>query len=218
LAAPILALFALAITWPALAASIPQKVHTAEELKDLSGLGIPRTFVKGEHVRLYFTNDSELFAFKTHWSKRRLDGRGYGYYTAELRFDKTPPKVPETAKQWREATVLGHEEWLKLSRAVAESLTTRATLRACYFQFGNSEGILYRDETNKLFSVKLQSNLPMSRLSDGSTATSLRPLSPACWKQTRGPLGRTRICSCSSNRAEGRPRALCCLISRITRA
>jgi cardiolipin synthase len=165
-AASILVLFVVAIAWPAAAASIPQRVRTAEELKELGRLGMPRTFVKGEHVRVYFTNESELSAFEAHWSKRRLDGRGYGYYTADLRFDKTPPKIPEKAKQWREATVLGHEEWLKLSRAVAESLTPAQPWRACYFQFGKSEGILYRDETNKLFSVPLReqpSNVSIER-------------------------------------------------------
>jgi len=140
----------------AFSASLPQKVHTTEELRDLGQLGMPRAFVKGESVRLYYTNDSRLIAFVAHWSKVRLDGRGYSYYGADLRLEKNPPKIPQRGSHWREATVLDHDEWLDLSRAVATFLTPAEPWQATYFQFGNSEGILYRDQTNKLYSVPVR--------------------------------------------------------------
>ena len=141
---------------PADAATANQKVRAAEQLKEAADLAAPLAFVKGDNVHLYFTNETPWVVFKAGWKKTRLEGRDYTYYAAELKTDSARPPLPETKSHWREATVLGRAQWLELSRSTAESLTPSEPWQGCYFQFANSEGVLYRDATGRVHSVRFE--------------------------------------------------------------
>ena len=135
---------------------LARRTHTLEELKEAVRLGPPRAFVKGNNVRLYFTNATHPLVFKTDWAKARLDGRAYTYYLAHLGLDSGLLKIPDIKSHWREARVFGGNEWLELAREAAETVTPQEPFRGCYIQFDNTEHVLYRDAEGRIQTTELK--------------------------------------------------------------
>ena len=135
---------------------LARRTHTLEELKEAVRLGPPRAFVKGNNVRLYFTNTSHQLVFKTDWAKARMDGRAYTYYLAHLALDSGLMKIPDAKSHWREARVFGGDEWLNLAREMAENLTPQEPGQGCYIQFDNTEHVLYRDAAGRIQTTEVK--------------------------------------------------------------
>lgn len=151
---------ALLLAPAASAATLKGKLRTTEELEIAKGLPAPRAFVKGENVRLFYTNDGTLFMFKAAWKKARLEGRGYVYYTAQLRSDPSPAPLPHGHTAWREARVVDRPTWTQLASEAADQLAPKTPGHGIYFQTLGSEGILYRDASNRVHAARFHDRPP----------------------------------------------------------
>ena len=156
--AVLLAVTTLVFAWliPAVAAPSRQKARTAEELEEAREFAAPRAFAKGEGVRIYYTNASGRVVFQATWKKSLIKGRGYTYHSAELKFDRTPPRVPKPDSSWREAAVIGRDTWTRLAAEAAQELTPKAPGHGIYVQTLATESVLFRDPTGVIRSMPFE--------------------------------------------------------------
>lgn len=141
------ALFALAFPVPQVHAATDRQVQTVEQLRAVFRQGgfVPRAFIKGDQLRLYFTNAQQRLMFKADWDRTRLRTEGFSSHRAELKFDSSPPALPAPEQKWREAKVLAYDEWQRFARSAAEALTPREAGHGLYLQYALGERVLFRD-------------------------------------------------------------------------
>jgi phosphatidylserine/phosphatidylglycerophosphate/cardiolipin synthase-like enzyme len=143
--ATLLVLLASTIALPA--APSRQKARTAAELEEAKEFATPRAFAKGDNVRIYYTNETGRVVFVADWKKSAIQGRRYAYNNAELKFDRTPPKLPKPDGSWREAVVVGRGVWTRFATEAAGRLTPAIPGHGIYVQTLATESVLYRDAT-----------------------------------------------------------------------
>ena len=133
---------------PARSAARTTKQQSLDEWRSLTSPAAPRprVFVKGEDVRFYFADGTNVVAFNAHWSRLRVPTDRYRANSALLRWDPKLFKVPEGQHSWREATVIAGEEWRQLTTNLLGELTPQAPLRAAYYQAFLADRVLYRGE------------------------------------------------------------------------
>lgn len=144
-------LLSLAIAFPA--APSPKKARTAAELEEAKEFAEPRAFAKGDNVRIYYTNQTGRVVFVADWKKSTIQGRRYAYKTAELKFDRTPPKLPKPDGSWREAVVVGRSVWTRFASEAAGRFTPATPGQGIYVQTLATESVLYRDATGAVKSA-----------------------------------------------------------------
>ncbi len=105
----------------------------------------PRVFVKGDLIYFYFTNEADVAGFKAEWKRARVPTEGYKVNTALLRWDQRLPKLPESHRSWREATVIAGADWRQLATNLLTGLTPRLPSHAAYYQAFLADRVLYRD-------------------------------------------------------------------------
>ncbi len=138
------------------AATLKARTRTKEELEFTRSLATPRAFLKGNDARLYYTNEGGAFVFNADWKKAPLEGRGYVYYTAQLRYDPTPPRLPQGRTAWHEATVVDQQTWAQLASQAAEHLSPQTPGHGTYFQTLGSEGVVYRDASGQVHATRFR--------------------------------------------------------------
>jgi hypothetical protein len=97
----------------AFAASATAKQRSLDEWRALTSPSAPapRVFVKGDNIRFYFQDQTNVVGFRADWSRLRVPTAGYKINSALLRLDARPPRIPEDARRWHEATVIANREW-----------------------------------------------------------------------------------------------------------
>ncbi len=135
------------------AATSLQKVRTAAELEEAKEFATPRAFAKGDNVRIYYTNATGRVVFVADWKKSLIKGRGYAYQTAELKFDRTPPKLPKPEGSWREAVVVPRSTWTHFATEAAEQFTPKVPGHGIYVQTLATESVLFREATGAIKSA-----------------------------------------------------------------
>jgi cardiolipin synthase len=147
------------------AAVTPAETRAAAKLDLARQLAQPRAFVKGDNVRLYYTNDARLVTFVADWAPSHLQSRGFRYYHATLKLDRTPPNLPRPDSAWREAVVLNRAARSELAEAARRELAPAQPNTGIYFQTFLSEGVIYRDAAGGIKSV------PFTQKPDGLELT-----------------------------------------------
>ncbi len=123
------------------------RVQTLEQLQAALREGgfVPCAFIKGDELRLYFTNVDQRLMFKADWDRTRLRTHDFSSHQAELKFDASPPAVPTPAQEWRDAKVLAHGEWQSFARSAVEALAPSRAGHGVYLQYALGELVLFRD-------------------------------------------------------------------------
>jgi cardiolipin synthase len=108
---------------------------------------VPRVFVKGDHVRFYFTAEGGVEAFDGHWTRLRVPTGRYKVSSALVRWDQKLSRVPEHEHEhgWREATVIASTEWRQLATNIITVLTPKTPDHGAFYQAFLSDRLLYRD-------------------------------------------------------------------------
>jgi phosphatidylserine/phosphatidylglycerophosphate/cardiolipin synthase-like enzyme len=119
----------------------------------------PRVFVKGDHVRFYFSDESGVEVFNSHWTRFRVPTGKYKVSSALLRWDQRLSRVPEHERGWREATVIAGAEWRQLATNLIGALTPAKPAHGVFYQAFLSDRLLYRD-TQGVARVVLASEHP----------------------------------------------------------
>ncbi len=142
-----LALLALALVGAELHASPSRRVQTVEQLHAaLQDTHLaPRVLVKGDQVRLYFTNFGPPVMFKADWNRSRIRTEGFSSHIATLKFDASPPPLPGPQDKWRDVKVLAFDEWKRFARAAIEPLVPAEPGHGIYLQFALADAVLFRD-------------------------------------------------------------------------
>ena len=132
-----LALLVMALGMAGLQAAGSGEVQTVEELRAAMRQNklVPLAFLKGDEVRLYFTNAEQRLMFKGKWEHARLPVRGFRSHLVELRFDASPPAMPEPQEQWREPKILAYDDWQRLARSAAETLVRAQPGHGLYVRY-----------------------------------------------------------------------------------
>ena len=160
LLAALIAAVAGLVPGPAPAAVTPGEIRTTARLETTRQFTVPRVFVRGDNVRIYYTNDAGPIVFVGDWAPSHLQARGFHYYNAALKFDRTPPKVPKPDSSWREAVVLDRAARNTLAEAARRELAPAEPNTGTYFQSFLSEGIIYRDAGGSIRSVPFNQQPP----------------------------------------------------------
>ncbi len=148
-------LLALALAGPCPPAFAGGKVETVGQLQaalrqdDL----VPRAFVRGDQVRLYFTNAEQRLMFHADWDRSRLQVQGFSSHLAELKFDHSPPALPRPQDRWREPKVLPFGEWQRLARSAFEPLVPAQAGHGLYVQHALGDAVVFRDTGGELKAV-----------------------------------------------------------------
>ncbi len=145
------AFFSAATISSGLAASAP-KQQALDEWRTLTSPGhaSPRVFVKGDEIRFYFQEETNVVEFGAHWSRLRVPTEGYRINSALLRWHQRLPRMPEEGQRgWREATVIAGAEWNRLTTNLMAALTPPTPLHGIYYQGFLADRLLLRD-TNGL--------------------------------------------------------------------
>jgi cardiolipin synthase A/B len=137
----------LALIGPGLHASSGGRVKTVEHLQSALRQDnlVPRAFIKGDEVRLYFTNAEQRLMFKADWDRTRLRAQGFRYHLAVLKFDASPPALPGPQQKWREPKVLAFGEWQRFARLAVEALAPPEAGHGLHLQRVLGETVLFRD-------------------------------------------------------------------------
>src|SRR5436190_8945795 len=154
----LLALLTLALAEPGVRASAGGKEKTVEELRTVLQQGnfVPCAFVKGERVRLYFTNDHQRLMFKAAWKRPRVSSQEFSYTGAMLECDDSPPSVPTGQSDWREVKVLASHEAVAFVRTAAARLAPVEPNHAAHFQLAAGDVLLLRDSTGEVKLVRFE--------------------------------------------------------------
>jgi cardiolipin synthase len=148
----VLALLALAFAMVEVHAASGDKVQTVESLRAAlqEDRFVPRAFIKGDQIRLYFTNAEQRLMFKADWDRTRLRLQGFSSHLAELKFDASPPALPKPQQKWREPKVLAYADWQRFARSAAEALTPAETGHGLYFQHSLGDAVLFRNTAGEI--------------------------------------------------------------------
>lgn len=112
---------------------------------------IPEAYVKGNHLRIYFSRNDKKIVFKSSWKKSPVQGYQFVQYIAELKLESQSAKPPEFDNTgWRKAIVLDHQSWTNLVNRIAEQLTPKEPDAGVYFNFLFREAVIYRDKMGKI--------------------------------------------------------------------
>jgi cardiolipin synthase A/B len=106
---------------------------------------VPRVFVKGGQVRLYFESETNVIEFGAHWIRHRVPSAGYRINSAMVRWNQKLPRIPEGERRWREATVIAGAEWNRLATNLIAGLAPDAPGHGIYYQGFMADRLLYRD-------------------------------------------------------------------------
>jgi cardiolipin synthase A/B len=149
---------------PARAATPADKARTVGELKDASERGVPRAFVRGNNVRIYYAIDGRPVVFKAGWKSLPIEGLDYRYRQAELKYDQAPPRLPKVDSSWQEAVIFNKEQWNRLAREAAERLTLTEPWRGTFLQLLDSESVFYRDAAGRVHAVPADRKPPQVQM------------------------------------------------------
>jgi cardiolipin synthase A/B len=138
------------------AAPLARRMRDASALKSASSAAEPRAFVRGNLIRIYYVWDGNTNVFRAELRQSPIQGLDYVYFLARLKLDATPPSLPSSRSNWREAKTITREQWSNLVETTAEQLTPAEPGRGAYFQFLSQERILYRDEARVIRAVRLE--------------------------------------------------------------
>lgn len=135
-----------------LQAASSSKVRTVEELRAALQQNslVPHAFLKGDQLRLYFTNANLCLMFKGDWARTRLRVQNFSSHLAELKFDASPPPQPRPKQKWREPKVLAFDEWQRFARSAAEALGPAEAGHGVYLQYSLGDAVLFRDAAGSL--------------------------------------------------------------------
>ena len=123
------------------------KQESLDEWRSLtsSNTPAPRVFVKGDHVRFYFTAEGGIEAFNAHWTRLRVPTGAYKVSSALVRWDQRLSRMPETERGWREASVIAGAEWRELATNLISTLTPKTPSHGAFYQAFLADRLLYRD-------------------------------------------------------------------------
>ena len=110
----------------------------------------PRVFVKGNQVRFYFQTATNIEEFSARWDRHRIPSDGYRVSSGLLRWDQKLPRMPESERSWREATVIAGVEWGRLTTNLVETLTPASPGHGIYYRGLMANRLLYRDAQGAL--------------------------------------------------------------------
>jgi cardiolipin synthase len=123
-----------------------------------------RAFTKGNHVRLYLEKHGIRTVFEARWKRGPLDGRGHAYHTAELEWEKGPPRMPGPRSAWHEATILGQDAWRGYLHRAYERLVPQEPGLGIYVQLLDSDRVMARDATGHIRFYSLKDKPPDTRI------------------------------------------------------
>lgn len=150
-AAAALTLLALGLA-PEVSGAISGKVQTVEQLRTALGEErfVPRAFIKGDEVRLYFTNAEQRLMFKADWDRARNRVQGFSSHLAELKFDASPPPMPGPQQKWREPKVLAYADWRRFVESAATALAPGGLGHGVYFQYALGDAVVLRNAAGEI--------------------------------------------------------------------
>ena len=127
-------------------AAVPRQ-QTLDEWRSLTASNTPppRVFVKGHQVRFYFQTATNVEEFSARWDRHRIPSNGIRVSSGLLRWDQKLPRMPESERGWREATVIAGAEWVHLTTNLFEALTPASPGHGTYYQGFLADRLLYRD-------------------------------------------------------------------------
>lgn len=148
----VFALVALVFVLPEGRAGTAGRLQTVEQLQAALRQGgfVSCAFIKGDELRLYFTNAQQRLMFKADWDRTRLRTHGFSSHLAELKFDSSPPAVPLPQHQWREARVLAYEEYQNFAHTALGTFAPAQAGHGVYLQYALGELVLFRDATGAI--------------------------------------------------------------------
>jgi len=147
--------------WLVLAATlILPEVHAASESKVLTieqlrtalreNQFVPRAFIKGDEIRLYFTNAQQSLMFKADWDRARNRVHGFSSHLTELKFDASPPAMPTSQQKWREPKVLAYAEWERFAHLAVGSLAPSEAGHGVYLQYALGDAVVFRNSAGEI--------------------------------------------------------------------
>ena len=111
-----LLLTALAASAPMVSPAATPRQKSLDEWRGLTAQREPpKVFVKGDNVRFYFHQGTNVQEFNGHWSRVRIPSDGYHVNTALLQWTQKLRRMPEGQKGWRQATVISGADWRRLA-------------------------------------------------------------------------------------------------------
>jgi len=163
----ILFVLAAALTLPEVHAASKRKVQTVEQLRTALGENgfVPRAFIKGDEIRLYFTNAEQRLMFKADWDRARNRVHGFSSHLAELKFDASPPAMPGPQQKWREPKVLAYAEWERFAHLAVGSLAPSEAGHGLYLQYALGDAVVFRNATGEI-KVERFASLPAGIIID----------------------------------------------------
>jgi phosphatidylserine/phosphatidylglycerophosphate/cardiolipin synthase-like enzyme len=120
-----------------------------------SNAPVPRVFVRGGQVRLYFESETNVIEFGGRWLRHPVPTTGYHINSAVVRWNQKLPRIPEGERRWREATVIAGPEWNRLATNLNAELAPASPGHGIYYQGFMSDRLLYRDDHGAVCSVSI---------------------------------------------------------------
>jgi phosphatidylserine/phosphatidylglycerophosphate/cardiolipin synthase-like enzyme len=128
--------------------AVTPKQKSLDEWRELTSPAspAPQVFVKGDDIRFYFRNGTNVLEFFADWSRHRIPTDSYKVNSALLRWQQNLSRPPELGRHgWREATVIAGPEWRRLTTNLLEVLTPKSPDHGAYYQAFLADRVLYRD-------------------------------------------------------------------------
>jgi len=116
---------------------------------------VPRVFVKGGQVRLYFQSETNVIEFGARWLRHRIPSTSYRINSAILRWNQKLPRIPEGSRRWREATVIAGAEWNRLATNLVAEMAPTTPGHGIYYQGFLADRLLYRNAQGTALSVPI---------------------------------------------------------------
>jgi phosphatidylserine/phosphatidylglycerophosphate/cardiolipin synthase-like enzyme len=148
-------------------AASKSKVQTVEQLRAAlrQNSFVPRAFIKGDEIRLYFTNAEQSLMFKADWDRARNRVHGFSSHLAELKFDASPPPMPGPQQKWREPKVLAYAEWERFAHLAVGSMAPSEAGHGLYLQYALGDAVVFRNATGEI-KVERFASLPAGIIID----------------------------------------------------
>ncbi len=148
-------------------ASTSSRVRTFQQLNTVQGLTNAhiRAFAKGQAMRVYVDTTDEQLLFKASWGRHHLPSHNFKYESGVLKFDPTPPRLPEDSKSWKEVEVLSEADSRALWRATIDTLGSALALEhGMYVRHVLGDLVIYRDSQGVIRSVRFSERPPGLRV------------------------------------------------------
>jgi hypothetical protein len=131
---------------PSRAGSAKAKRTAIAKWKDLTLATnqVPRAFVKGHEVRLYFDAAGERAGYAAKWEEDRLPAKGYSTRTARLEAMRGRA-VPGPEHGWKEAFVLSAGEGQRIATELRNRLTPAEPNHGVCYEAFFADRVLFRD-------------------------------------------------------------------------